>query len=470
MEENRRILVVDDDPGVRDAFKEILLPTADIGFAERGAALFGDAALPPSSCSLQQYELTMAVNGDKGIEAVEKSVLQRRPFAAAFIDMNMAGLDGAETARRIWRLDPQISIVIVTAFSEYRPCDIIDIVQRDDIFYLRKPFNSEEIRQFAKALTQFWNTEREKEALAARLEVANAKLADMNRNLEKKVKEQAALLIQSEKMSSLGVLAAGVAHEINNPICFVHGNLDAIQKYSAAIKKLLIHYEALEEAAGRSEGDALRPLIQAIDEFKAGHKIDFILADIVNLANESLEGTRRVRDIVKELRGFSHVDEAERQPTGINLTIDKTLTMMAAGLRPDTEIVKTYGSLPMVSGYPQKLSQVFLNVLMNAAQAVSDNGRIEIATRLLPSDKGDARPIAEIRVTDNGHGIQEGALSKVFDPFFTTKPAGEGTGLGLSISYEIVKLHGGDIILEGTGRAGTTVRILLPVDSVPKVS
>jgi signal transduction histidine kinase len=291
----------------------------------------------------------------------------------------------------------------------------------------------------------------------------------MNRNLEKRVNEQADLLIQSEKMSSLGVLAAGVAHEINNPICFVHGNLDTIQKYSTAIKKLLIHYEALEEAAGRSEGNALRPLIQAIDEFKAGHKIDFILADIVNLANESLEGTRRVRDIVKELRGFSHADEAERQLTDINLTIDKTLTMMAAGLRPGTEIVKTYGSLPMVSSYPQKLSQVFLNVLMNAAQAVSDNGRIEIATRLLPSDKGDARPIAEIRVTDNGHGIPEGALSKVFDPFFTTKPAGEGTGLGLSISYEIVKLHGGDIILEGTGRVGTTVRILLPVDSVSEV-
>ncbi|MBW2706876.1 MAG: response regulator, partial [Deltaproteobacteria bacterium] len=209
MNDNQRILVIDDDPGVRDAFKEILTSSPTSGIAERGAALFGEETSGLPACSPQSYELTLAENGERGVNEVESALAVHQPFAVAFIDMNMPGIDGAETSRRIWVLDPQIKIVIVTAFSEYRPCDIINIAQRDDIFYLRKPFNSEEIKQFANALTNSWNTEREREILAARLEAVNAELEDMNQNLQQKVKEQTALLIQSEKMSSLGVLVAG---------------------------------------------------------------------------------------------------------------------------------------------------------------------------------------------------------------------------------------------------------------------
>jgi two-component system NtrC family sensor kinase len=197
MDDNQRILVIDDDPGVRDAFKEILASSATSGIAERGAALFGEETPSLPSCSPQSYELTLAENGDQGVKAVEEALAQHQPFAVAFIDMNMPGIDGAETSRRIWAIDPQIKIVIVTAFSEYRPCDIINIAQRDDIFYLRKPFNSEEIKQFANALSNSWNTEREREILAARLETVNAELEDMNQNLQQKVKEQTAMLIQS---------------------------------------------------------------------------------------------------------------------------------------------------------------------------------------------------------------------------------------------------------------------------------
>ena len=460
---NLRIIVIDDDPGVRDAFREILTQPPSSGIAEKGAALFGEEMPGLTSCAPQTYELTLTENGEQGVDAVRRALERHQPFSVAFIDMNMPGIDGAETARRIWVLDPNIKIVIVTAFSEYRPCDIIHIAQRDDIFYLRKPFNSEEIRQFANALTHAWDTEREREILSKKLETVNAELEDMNMNLQQKVKEQAALLIQSEKMSSLGVLAAGVAHEINNPISFIHGNLDTIRKYSASVTKLLQKYRSLEEAASRRGGDEIQTLIAEINEFKAGHKIDFILEDIVSLADESLDGTRRVRDIVRELRGFSHAEDTDPQPADLNETIEKTLNMMASRLKPKTEIIRSYGELPPVTCYPQKLAQVFLNVLMNATQAVGENGEIHITTRqLIPASDDDPAAI-EVRISDTGHGIPDAEISKVFDPFFTTKPVGEGTGLGLSISYDIVKAHGGEMLIDSREKDGTTVRVVLPL-------
>jgi two-component system NtrC family sensor kinase len=209
-------------------------------------------------------------------------------------------------------------------------------------------------------------------------------------------------------------------------------------------------------------------LIAEINEFKAGHKIDFILEDIVNLADESLDGTRRVRDIVRELRGFSHAEDTDPQPVDLNETIEKTLSMVASELNPNTEIVRSYGELQPVTCYPQKLAQVFLNVLMNAAQAVEENGVIDITTsQLMPANDDDPTGV-EIRITDNGHGIPDAEIPKVFDPFFTTKPVGEGTGLGLSISYDIIKSHGGEMMIDSNEKEGTTVRVILPLGAEGK--
>ncbi len=165
MTENNRILIIDDDPGVRDSYKEILFPVPKEEVLQKGALLFGEPGQQHEEIERQQYDLTFAEKGEEGVEAVKKAIEEKSPLALAFIDMKMYGIDGAETSKRIWAIDPDIKIVIVTAYSEYTPDDIIRVTGRDDIFYLRKPFNPEEIRQFARVLTNEWNLERERKSL-----------------------------------------------------------------------------------------------------------------------------------------------------------------------------------------------------------------------------------------------------------------------------------------------------------------
>jgi len=457
MIENKRILVVDDDPGVRDSYKEILCPAAKNDVLSKGASLFGGPVQDTVSIPWKQYDLVMAEKGEQGIKAVKAAFAEKTPLALAFIDMNMPGIDGAETSKRIWAVDSDIKIVIVTAYSEYTPDDIIRVTGRDDIFYLRKPFNSEEIRQFARALTNEWNLERERERLHDELE-------DVNKNLQKKVEEQTALLVQSEKMASIGILAAGVAHEINNPIAFVNGNLSAIKKYCVRVESLLQKYKEIEACLSRGAADKVRPLLEEIKDFKEKKRIDFILGDIVGLAEESLEGTERVRRIVNDLRTFSRMDEAELKHIDLNESIDTTLNIIWNELKYKAEIVKDYADLPEVKCFPQKVSQVFMNILMNAVQAIEEEGTIKIVTRHVKEGRRTEDARVEIKISDTGHGIPKDDISKIFDPFFTTKPVGEGTGLGLSVTYDIVKAHGGTIIVESEEGKGTTFTICLPLE------
>jgi two-component system, NtrC family, sensor kinase len=457
MIKNNRILIIDDDPGIRETYREILTPSPKPDVLSKGAFLFGEQAEMAKPVVHKKYELTLAESGEDGIGKVEKAVEHKTPFAVAFIDMKMPGIDGAETSKRIWAVAPDIKIVIVTAYSEYTPDDIIQVTGRDDIFYLRKPFNPEEIRQFARAMTKKWNLEREKELLSEQLE-------DMNQNLKKKVEEQTALLIQSEKMASLGILSAGVAHEINNPIAFIHGNLSSIKKYSSRVRGLLLKYEKIENYIAGGQTGEIPALLEQIGEFKKAKKIDFILEDMVNLAEESLEGTIRIRNIVKDLKSFSRTDEAKLKHIDINETLETTLNIIWNELKYKAEVVKDYGQLPEVKCFPQKISQVFMNILINAAQAIEEKGTIKIVT----SHNREGRRANDVKVkiviSDTGKGIPEDDLLKIFDPFFTTKPVGTGTGLGLSITYEIVSAHGGEIMFESEVNCGTTVTVILPAE------
>ncbi|MFH1481157.1 MAG: ATP-binding protein, partial [Pseudomonadota bacterium] len=360
-----------------------------------------------------------------------------------------------------------VKIVIVTAYSEYRPDDIIRVTGRDDILYLRKPFNSEEIRQLAKALSFQWNLECERQLLTSRLKKAINESAEMNKNLQKRVKEQAALLIQSEKMVSIGILAAGVAHEINNPLSFISGNLSTLAKYTASITALCNKYQEMVSALTQGEKLKIPSLLREVRVLKESSKIGFIMKDMVNLVKESIEGVTRIADIVRDLKTFARVDQAELKRIDLNAALDAIIRIIWNELKYRVDIVKEYGDLPEVRCYSEKLSQVFMNILMNAAQAIETNGTIKIKTQYAGHGRRTDDKVVEITISDTGKGIPEKDLSKIFDPFFTTKPPGQGTGLGLSIAYEIIASHGGKIMVKSQEGTGTTFSIRLPLE--PKV-
>lgn len=486
MKENKRILVIDDDETIRETYQSILLPEDEPDSLSMGRALFdmpaddnGAPDFPPAATASSDgqqlplsapfdsknpygYELTLADQGSRGIAIVETSIQEEKPFAVAFIDMKMPGLNGAETAGKIWTIDPRIKIVMVTAYSEYAPEDIIAVTGRDDLFYLRKPFNYEEILQFARALTHTWELEQKKIALQSELEHSNRTLAEVNRGLEQKVHDQASMIVQAEKMASIGLLAAGVAHEINNPLSYVRTNLDTSKKYFTQIVSVIQKYEGLESYLASSTDPKAAQLLNDLVDEKKDNDIDFIVADVEDLIAESLYGVDKIREIVQDLRTFSRVDDAKQNDLNLNDALDNTLKMLKNQIKPGTTVTKNFGDIPRVRCYPQKISQVLMNVLINAIQAIEDRGTIELSTRFVQTGRRAEDRFVEIVVSDTGCGIPQENLKKLFDPFFTTKPVGTGTGLGLSIVYEIITFHGGRIDVTSQLGQGSRFRILLP--------
>jgi len=256
--------------------------------------------------------------------------------------------------------------------------------------------------------------------------------------------------VQQEKMASVGQLAAGVAHEINNPMGFISSNLSSLAKY---ISKVKAYDDALLEEV-RKVGNP--DLLNDIEKIKKSMKIDFILGDMGSLLGESQDGAERVRRIVQDLKNFSHVDEAECKSININENLDSTLNMLRNEIKYVAELVKEYGEIPPVFCYPQQVNQVFMNILVNAIHALDGQGKITLRTW----QEGE---FVKIGITDTGKGIAQEHLTKIFDPFFTTKPVGKGTGLGLSICYEIIKKHGGEIFVHSTVSEGTTFTVQLPL-------
>lgn len=274
--------------------------------------------------------------------------------------------------------------------------------------------------------------------LATSLEFLNAEL-----------KSTQSQMLQREKMASIGQLAAGVAHEINNPIGFVSSNLRSLDKY---IKKLIGYLETLETHLKEQ-------LPEGWQEIKAERKklkIAFLIEDCTDLIEESLDGSERVRKIVQNLKTFSRVDQAEEQLADLNECLESTIAIVWNEIKYKATLEKELADLPDLHCNPQELNQVFTNILVNAAQAIEKNGLIKIRSWL----DGD---VVKISFQDNGSGIAVENQEKIFEPFFTTKPVGEGTGLGMSISYEIVKKHGGDIQLESEMGQGTIFTLSFPL-------
>jgi PAS domain S-box-containing protein len=275
--------------------------------------------------------------------------------------------------------------------------------------------------------------------------------------LNKKLEEAHNQLLQSEKMASIGQLAAGVAHELNNPIGFVHSNMGSLDNYLADLFAIIDASEMPDDAGA----DAAQRL-DAVRRLKEEKDYAFVKTDIAQLMAESRDGLERVRKIVKDLKDFSRVGESEWQWADIQVGIDSTLNIVWNELKYKCKVNKVYGDLPKIYCLPSQLNQVFMNLLVNAGQAIQTQGEITIRTGL----DGDQ---VWIEVGDTGSGIPKENLNRIFEPFFTTKPVGKDTGLGLSLSYSIVLKHHGRIDVTSEVGKGTTFRVTLPIQPVESV-
>lgn len=274
------------------------------------------------------------------------------------------------------------------------------------------------------------------------------------RQTEASLRQMQSQLMQNEKMASIGQLAAGVAHEINNPIGFIGSNLKTLGNY---IDKYDCYIRILEDGV-RGHTDETLPE-QFVDARKK-MKLDYVMRDINVLLEECNEGIERVKRIVSDLGTFSRADVSERMKANLNECLESAINIVINEIKYSAELKRDYADLPAVSCNVQQVSQVFMNLLINAAHAIQDRGE-EVGEIAVTSWSDGAS--AFVSVSDNGCGIPEERLSKIFDAFYTTRDVGKGTGLGLSISDEIIRKHGGEITVSSEPGAGSTFTVRLPV-------
>ncbi len=456
---NRRILLIDDMPAIHEDFRKILCPPARAaaGLDAMEAALFGTETVP---AAIADFELESAYQGQEGLGRVEQSLGVDRPYALAFVDMRMPpGWDGLQTIERIWAVDSRIQIVICTAYADHSWEDVLTRLDaRDRLLILKKPFDAIEVRQLANSLSTKWETtERLKAQFAALESIVAERTRDItlaSEALQAQIMERKHLesqLVQSEKLASIGQLAAGVAHEINNPIGYIFSNFGTLEGYLARLFEMLAAYEAAEPCVNAPEVAA------ALQRLREHVELDFLREDIPSLMSESKQGIVRVRQIVQDLKDFSRVDSSKDwQLANLHQGIDSTLNVVASEIKYRAEVVKEYGSIPDIECMPSQINQVVMNLVVNAAHAMGEQrGRITIRT-------GCVADQVWIEVADDGLGIPPETLKRIFEPFFTTKPVGQGTGLGLSLSYGIVQKHRGRIEVRSTVGEGTTFTVTLP--------
>ena len=407
--ERERVLIVDDSPVMRRSLAKAL----------------GDA-----------YRCTEA---GTVLEAFE--LLRSSEFSLVITDIIMPGLSGIELLRKVVEAYPRTAVIVVSGVD--RPQRALDAVRLGAFDYLIKPFDNDVLTLTVTRALEHRSLLINAKRYKADLEARNEELIRGKQQLQR----LQAQIVQNEKMASIGQLAAGIAHELNNPVGFLYGNLDLLGSCVNDLARVVRFYEHVELPS---------EIAQAAQSFKDQIGYSRTVSDLYSIIADCREGAERVRDIVQNLRTFSRLDEAELKRTDIHEGIESTLRILSRYFSVGTiELVRDFGDLPAIEAYSAKLNQVWMNLLVNAAQAIGPNpGRVTISTRST-DDK------VYVAISDTGCGIDPTVAGRIFDPFFTTKSVGEGTGLGLSISFGIIEDHGGTIKVESKPGVGTTFTVEL---------
>jgi signal transduction histidine kinase len=370
------------------------------------------------------HAVTAAPNGGEAWRLFEQG-----EFPLVITDWMMPELDGPELIRRIRSAarPGYVYVILLTARAE--KTDVVHGMEAGADDFVTKPFDREELRVRVRA---------------------GERIVGLEQSLEqqnKALREAQAALVQNEKLASLGRLAAGVAHEINNPIAYVTNNMAVLRRDMQAALGVLELYRGgrpAEAAAREQEAD-----------------LPFFLEHFARLCDKSLEGLQRIRDIVRNLRDFARLDEAEFKEADLNAAAATALEMVAHEMRArEVEVRTELQPLPAVLCHPGKVNQVLLNLVVNAMQACTARGVVTVRSRA-------EAPGVVLEVEDTGSGIAPEHRPRLFEPFFTTKPVGQGTGLGLAVSYGIVRDHGGAIEVESEVGRGSTFRVRLPLRPPP---
>jgi two-component system NtrC family sensor kinase len=410
------------------------------------------------------YEVEQAGTGEDGLAAVARTT-----FDLILVDFVMPGLQGDEVARELKRGEATREIPVILLTSRMDKQDMITGLNAGADDYIIKSTDVEVLKSRVKALIRrkYYQDEnrriqhelkaREFEAERAKMErdlaQEQARLADQlaqkNRVLEetnRKLRETQDALVQAEKMAALGQLVAGIAHEINNPLAFVFNNLVTIHRDAKDLIRGLDEY--------RLAVAAVPDLAGKLKEVEDDLELTTAQRELMQYVEDSREGLDRVKNIVLNLRNFSRLDEGETKVVDVTEGIESTLKIIAHLMKDRIDVEREYGPVPKVECYPGPLNQVFMNLLVNATQAIQSKGKITIRV-------SEAEGMVRVAIADTGCGIPAEVIQRIFDPFFTTKPVGAGTGLGLSTSYGIMQKHGGHIQVDSTPGLGSTFTVVL---------
>ncbi|HIK05632.1 MAG TPA: hybrid sensor histidine kinase/response regulator [Trichormus sp. M33_DOE_039] len=395
--------------------------------------------------SSEGLRFRVAIDGESAIAQAERN----RP-ELILLDVQMPGINGFETCRRLKAnpLTKHIPVIFTTALSDIESKTKGFFLGAVD--YIPKPFAQEEV--------------------IARVRV-HLRLKQLTESLEQQVRDRTVALqktqvqlIQQEKLSTLGELIAGIAHEMNNPISFISSNIPPLDEYIAAISKIL-------ELYAKEYTHPTAKIKNAMEELD----LQFILEDMPKILNSLKVGAERIQTLSNSLRTFCRSDSDIRIPGDLHQGLDSTLMILQHRLkdngdRPGIEVIKNYGNLPEVNCYLGQINQVFMNILANAIDAIDEaiaQGTISNSTpQIQITTEIDAQQMAIIRIADNGGGIPESVQQRLFEPLFTTKPVGKGTGLGLSIAHQIVvEKHNGILEVDSQSGMGTEFKIAIPISS-----